>query len=116
MAIEISKKICPASKKQRPCIIKVKKGHPIGNGMRAKIQGCVRCKETETIHEKIEGMECPFSKNGKHQWEKSRNLDFKQFKRYQKIVDEEKCPNCNSVQIREYTRDIGYNPHRRRQS
>lgn len=112
--VSFSEEPCPSSKKDRPCVLKIKATTLIGNGQRRVIRGCVRCKEMTTYTENIENMECPTSKNGKHQWVKTKNLHFRQFKRYQEIHDEETCPCCGSIQIREYKRDIGYNPHRKR--
>jgi len=111
MAVRIGEEPCPKAKNNRPCIFKTKKVHPMGDGIRKKIEGCVRCGNLQIADESITNMECPLSKNGKHQWVKNKTLSFKQHNRFQRITHEELCPDCGAKQIREFNLDIPYNPH-----
>jgi len=81
--------------------------------MRKKIDGCVRCGNLMIIDEVISNLECPLSKNGKHQWRRNRTLSFQQHNRFQRITNEELCSDCGAIQVREFSLDIPYNPHPR---
>tara|TARA_B100000282_G_C31456426_1_gene364835 strand:+ start:204 stop:548 length:345 start_codon:yes stop_codon:yes gene_type:complete len=114
MAVRIGTEPCKRSKKNRPCIYKLKKIHNMGEGIRKKIEGCARCGEMVISEENIANLECPASYNGKHQWQRIRNISFRQMNRYQKISDEECCKDCGAKQIRDYQLEIPYNPHKRK--
>ena len=110
--MKLGKNNCIKSNNKWPCIYDLVNYVKLDRDTVKNIYRCRRCKELHTEKTKLENIECLISPTGKHSWEFSENISFRQHWKYQEIQDRQCCEYCTSTREVKYFREIGFNPHR----